>query len=83
MGVEKRVKTTSKPKKPPANINYSLKPEVVVGVKVDDNWSDDDADQLTEPIDDSRVELTAVLIISLWALLQPVASGNRKLDNKF
>ena len=54
--------------------------DVVVGIKIDDDSSDD---QLTESVDDSGVELTLLLIISLWTLLQPVASGNRKLDNKF
>ena len=63
-------------------IDYCFKANVAVRIQLDDDWSDD-GDQLTESEDDSRVELTAVLIISLWALLQPVASGNKKLDNKF
>ena len=74
--MEKRVKTTRRPKNPPASSMLLLES------KVDDDWSDED-DQLTESVDDSGVELTLLLIISLWALLQPVASGNRKLDNKF
>ena len=42
-----------------------------------------DDDQLTEPVDNSRVEFTAEFIVSTWALLQPVASANRKYENKF
>ena len=48
--------------------------------KMGDIWSDED-DQLTEPIDNSRVELTSVLIVSTWALLQPIASANGKYEN--
>ena len=75
MGVEKKVKTTKRPKKPPGISNYIFK-------VIDDIWSDED-DQLTQPIDNSRFELTSVLIVSTWALLQPVASANRKYENKF
>ena len=77
MGVEKKVKTTRRPKNPPGIVNYSFK-----ACKIDDIWSDED-DQLTHPIDNSRFELTSVLIVSTWALLQPVASANRKYENKF
>ena len=72
--MEKRVKTTRSPKNPPASSMLLLESKL--------DWSDED-DQLTESVDDSRVELTAVLIVTSWALLQPVASGNRKLENKF
>ena len=70
----KRVKTTRRPKNPPGIIDDCF--------KANDDWSDED-DQLTESVDDSRVELTAVLIVTSWALLQPVTSGNRKYENKF
>ena len=76
MGVEKKVKTIRRPRNPPGIINYSFKAcfqnLVTFGLKEDD--------QLTHPIDNSRLELTAV---STWALLQPVASANRKYENKF
>ena len=76
MGVEKRVKTTRSPKNPPASSMLLLESKWYIG------WSDKD-DQLTESVDDSRVELTAVLIVTSWTLLQPVASGNRKLETSF
>ena len=82
MGVEKRVKTTRRPKKPPASLIIVLRLMLLLVSKVDFDWSDED-DQLTESVDDSGVELTLLLIISTWTLLQPVTSGNRKLDNKF
>ena len=78
MGVEKKVKTTKRPKNPPGIINKVLR----LAFKIDDIWSDED-DQLTQPIDNSRLELTSVLIVSTWALLQPFASANRKYENKF
>ena len=80
MGVEKKVKTTRRPKNPPDIINSSYK--LRLAFELDKIWSDED-DQLTNPIDNSRLELTSVLIVSTWALLQPVASANRKYENKF
>ena len=46
----------------PSIINYRI--VVVVGVKIDD-------DELTEPS-------TALVVVSMWALLQSVTSANRK-----
>ena len=82
MGVEKRVKMTRRPKKPPASSIKVLRLMLLLVSKCYDDWSDED-DQLTESVDNSRVELTALLIVTSWTLLQPITSGSRKLENKF
>ena len=78
MGVEKRVKTTSKPKKPPASSIIVSRLKLLLTI---DRMTL--IVQLTQPIDSKRVKLTILLVVTTWALLQSVTSANRKYDDKF